>query len=252
MHKTILFLTSLSILGACGGGGGAGGGLLPASLLPPADNGHLVTAELEVTSSGDALGGGTSAISTGAFIRDENDALRKNGRIVASQPGSGLILEHSTFGHWQEVHAGRLDVAFASYGKVTQSSALPGEDARYTGQSRGLVQDKVNGILGATASRVQIDVTNGFRDVAMYSKSTAVRDLNTSVTRTNADYDFSGSGHVSGAGFDVSVRNTGSATALSGRAKGQFYGPNAQEIGGAFKMTDTNGSSYIGSFSGAR
>jgi hypothetical protein len=39
---------------------------------------------------------------------------------------------------------------------------------------------------------------------------------------------------------------------MTGTAKGRFYGPSAQEIGGTFSVTGAGVQSYGGAFGGAR
>ncbi|MCV6596139.1 MAG: transferrin-binding protein-like solute binding protein [Mangrovicoccus sp.] len=255
MKKTVLFLSALSLLGACGGGGGT---LLPVPPAPPSepapqtDNGYLVSNELRKDNSGAVIAGPTGEISKGALSQDANGALKVNGEVLASEFVRGQELRHTTYGHWQKLDDVSVSEVYASYGDVTPASDLPDEEASYLGISRGYVRDNADEILARSASAVRVDVRNGFRDVTIDSSTTAVTDLNSQITKLNPAYDFTGKGQITGSGFEMRIQNNDAALDLSGTTQGQFYGPNAEEVGGVFKMTGTNGSAYVGSFGATR
>jgi hypothetical protein len=77
------------------------------------------------------------------------------------------------------------------------------------------------------------------------SKDTSGVNLSTGAVVVAKELDFNGTGSVNGATFSAPI----SGTVVNGNAKGTFYGPTAQEIGGTFSSS-AGGVEYNGAFGG--
>lgn len=259
MKKTVLFLSALSLLGACGGGGG-GGALLPVPPAPPAelapqtDNGYLVSVESVQTSDTEVIVNSIGEMTRSNLSQTENGDLIVAGKHNVGSDLNATEFAHSTYGHWfapDGTNAPDVDT-YASFGEATPSSNMPRADARYRGRSGGFIRNNVADRVDLTHSEIQIDATNGFRYIEIESFATGYANLQSGAFGDEPAYDFTGKGQITGSGFEVSIQNNDAALDLSGTTQGQFYGPNAEEVGGVFKMTGTNGSAYVGSFGATR
>lgn len=161
--------------------------------------------------------------------------------LVAADPTKGGY-SYQTFGAWQSGLNGTSRVAGAgSLGVRTSESQMPTSGtASYYGDSLGQVVtgDKVE----MTTSYIAVDTD--FDMVEIYSSDTVTADPTTgAITGDRSDLDFYTAGSVSGTGFAADI-DTG---VLTGSVDGQFYGDNAQEVGGTFSGS-TADSTYFGGF----
>ncbi|WP_353476256.1 transferrin-binding protein-like solute binding protein (plasmid) [Salipiger sp. H15] len=173
------------------------------------------------------------------------------GLLIASADGDKTLLiadpdkqgyEYQTFGTWQTGLTGTSRRAGAgSVGARTSASQMPTTGtASYYGDSLGQVI--TGGDVAVTTSYVAVDTD--FDTVEVYSSNTVTADPTTGATiATRPDLDFYAEGAVSGSGFSADI-DTGT---LTGALDGQFYGGNAQEVGGTFSGT-TATSTYVGAF----
>ncbi|MEM8957464.1 MAG: transferrin-binding protein-like solute binding protein [Pseudomonadota bacterium] len=250
MKKSFMALGVVCALSACGGGGGGGLPFFPVGPIITS-NGLSTSVEVSEAQNGEITAGPFGPITEANLSVDQNGALVRNGQVIGDEAGV-VQLQHSTFGGWVDDNDAAPATIFASFGNVTPSGNLPSADATYRGESIGIVGDNDIGATRITVSEVQVDVTNGFRDVAIESRNTAFSDLNTGESGFDSAYDFTGNGQVTGSGFDATIANDFPGFDLSGTAQGKFYGPAAEEVGGVFTMSGTANSQYSGSFGGAR
>lgn len=255
MRKSVLAVGLVSILGACGGGGGGGGSVGP--IVPPEPpvepNGHSSTVGLSRDADGNISAVTFRGVEENLLSLNDDDQLLNNGEVIAEDVAFLAELEHSNFGMWTRDTGKRPSVTVAAFGDITPSDGLPLEDARYEGQSTGIVQNNVLGVTDTTVSTMTVEVTNGFRDIAIESSDTRFTDINnTGQDNLPRNYDFKGQGKISGTGFTTQVVNAPGELNISGRVMGNFYGPNAEEVGGVFKLTGSEKSTYLGSFGAAR
>jgi len=215
----------------------------------------MTTSQAEITQqNGDVTGMRFVAGSNGvAFDSTQGDLITTaNGEIYATSTDSrreavladaaGVGFEHQSFGIWANRNtAGNGNAGAGSYGAQTPTSGLPsaGTVANYAGAAIGIATERTNSF--TTLSSVA--VATNFTTAVITSSNTRNRETGI----PERDLDFAGSGPVSGSGFTASIVTNGAA---NGTANGQFYGPNAQEVGGTFSATGSN-VNYIGSF-GAR
>lgn len=161
--------------------------------------------------------------------------------LVAADPAQQTY-EYQTFGTWQTGLNRSSRVAGAgSAGSRTAASQMPDTGtASYYGDSLGQVI--TDGKVSVTTSYIAVDTD--FDTVEVYSSDTVTADPVTgAITGDRSDLDFYTAGSVSGTGFGADI-DTG---VLTGSVNGQFYGDNAQEVGGTFSGS-TADSTYFGAF----
>ncbi|WP_226628841.1 transferrin-binding protein-like solute binding protein [Alloyangia pacifica] len=207
------------------------------------EDGDLIAATLTTST-------GSFTLSTAAG--DSFDLTTVEGGFVATSADGDVMLvvadpeqqgySYQTFGAWQTGLTGSSRVAGAgSLGVRTSESQMPTTGtASYYGDSLGQVV--TDGQLSVTTSYIAVDTD--FDTVEIYSSDTITADPATGeITGDRPDLDFYTAGSVSGTGFAADIVTDD----LSGSLDGQFYGDNAQEVGGTFSGT-TADSTYIGAF----
>lgn len=172
--------------------------------------------------------------------------------LVNAEP-TVLGYNYQTYGIWATgLGTGSGNYGAISVGAATAPASVPTTgSATYAGNAGGLYID-ASGVayLAASAATLNADFVN--RNIAFSSTGTEiVPENNISSSPASAPYlDFTGSlTYASG-----SSNFTGSITngTVTGVASGQFYGPNANEIGGTFSLLGSGVQSYIGAFGGKR
>jgi len=170
---------------------------------------------------------------------------------LASEP---LILEHNynEFGVWLTgVNTGSGRFGALSLGSKTNPANVPiNNSANFFGLVMGMAIDQFgNYALAGADLRVAASFSN--RTLDFYSSNTLLSEdtinfiyypgynLRGRLTYSNNSSNFSGNLFVSGSD-------------LIGPAKGRFYGPSANEIGGVFDLRGSGLTRYIGSFGASR
>ena len=149
--------------------------------------------------------------------------------------------EYQTYGSWLTgLGTGSGNVGVGSFGARTASGSLPSGTATYEGGSTGVA---VDGSGEAYITGSIVTVSTDFSTAEITSNFTKAVNLNTDELIDAPNINFTGSGPVSGSGFKASV----AGSSVSGSADGQFYGPNAQEVGGTFGLAGS-GITYSGAF----
>ncbi len=285
-----ILCASAALLGACAGGGG--GEAPPPQYLPMALRGQTTQAMAATywAGSSNSSGGytvlrdmddfaGSTTISTSpdgaSFSVSVNELLDSGLPVVFSQslvlpaqgstsspnlsyPTGNSSLSYMSFGQWVQPMSTSTLGGFFAFGNVTPGPAIPSTgSATYNGAFHattiegslfGVLTRTVDGSLTATADfvarRVSVSTSNGvdprfnFGGVLTYA---------------------TGSNALSGS-FSAPPPSPGTAS-YSGSAVARFFGPGAEELGGAFLLTRPNlicifscawvQDSYVGSF-GAR
>lgn len=163
--------------------------------------------------------------------------------------------DYQTFGVW-ETGLDTSQGAFGAFsvGNPTSTSvvAIPGIDgATFIGKAAG---GYVNTAGVGHAVLADLSVTANFSgatpSLGFTTSNTQVSTDWTSFT-SNTDLNLSGTLYVTGTNsFTGSVATSGPSV-LSGTSSGQFYGPNAEELGGVFFLQG-NGETYTGAYGAAR
>ena len=159
---------------------------------------------------------------------------------------------YQTYGHWVSEDGGGVRYGAGSFGADTPTADMPdrilsGPNAIYRGVGGGWVITTG----GALDAVTRVELITDFDQVAFRTFDTQTINPATNSFEPNADLDLTGSGDVSGNGFLITV-----ATVVDdgrGPAMGQFYGPNAEEVGGTFELAnDTTDEIYLGAFGAVR
>ena len=185
-------------------------------------------------------------------------AVSKDGATYAlfANPSS-FGWSYQTFGTWATgAGTGSGTVGSFSIGSLTPGSAIPTSGtATYTGATGGRYVDSTAASY-FTSANMTASVDFGARTVALNTTGTqvstnlqsfaAANSLNLSGTLSYA----AGTNQFSGT--VATVGGAASNAAMTGTAKGNFYGPAAQEIGGGFTVTGSGSTAYMGSFGGKK
>ena len=172
--------------------------------------------------------------------------------VVIDGVSSPLGWSYQTFGVWERpLSATTLQAGAISAGAVTPASAVPSSgSATFTGLTSAFYVDAGGTPYFAAAQMSATATWTGTPSIAFSTSGTQTVNLNSGLTNTNASFlnltgTFSYDSNVNR--FSGPVNAPGAT--MSGTGTGRFYGPAAQEIGGAFNLTGLGGS-MIGGFGG--
>lgn len=156
-------------------------------------------------------------------------------------------LQYQTFGSWQTRLGTPEQVAgVGSFGSRTHASKMPsGTTARYSGESVGYAVGRSGAEFDVFA---EAEIETDFNAVTFNTTNTVVGPFTGGGLVPVPDLDLSGSGRVSGNTFSAAVSGAG----VAGSADGRFYGPNAEELGGTFQTSTSDGITYVGAFGTTR
>ncbi len=170
--------------------------------------------------------------------------------VVLANPtpdNSSYQANYQTYGLWANANIdGALEgEGVGSFGARTGEANMPAngdQQAVFYGNSIGILDD--GGSQVVTASRVQVE-TN-FSQVEFLSENTKVIEIDTgNDTKTAGELNFRTVGTVSGDGFNIDINEP----VGTGTLDGQFYGPNAEEVGGTFEiLTSETKGTYVAAF----
>lgn len=200
------------------------------------------------------VGAGDSIIDGAGFTPAASDflvAATSSGDEFAAFADPGAQgFEHQTFGMWANgINAGTGVFGAGSVGSVTPASGIPASGvATYVGSATGAYVDATGTDFFTFADfDAQADFGLANTLTVATSNTTAV-NVTTSAVSSMPSLNFSGAGGASQP-FSIAISNVGPT--LAGTLDGQFYGPNAEELGGTFLMTGSAGD-YIGSVGAVR
>lgn len=168
--------------------------------------------------------------------------------VLAANPYN-LGWNYQSFGIWNVAVGSPTNIHALSFGAPSPVAGVPtAGSATFTGVLGGLyISPAGQGSLASASLRVDVDFsarTLGFASTA----TTLTRDLATSTISGAPDLDLGGTLRydAGSASFSGTLVNAGGT--LSGRSEGRFYGPAAEELGGAFQVHATSG---VETFTGA-
>ena len=275
-------------LAACGGGGGGGSGASGGvaqfntsfSQLAGVGSSYNGTVETpsqvvfagvtETNTGGQIVTRVDTPVSESAVvrIRVQNGTLRsfdlRGQGVNANFPNQDLegnIMdpiaaghEYQTFGWWSGVPSATASRSWGavSFGRRTEAANLPDTQATYAAKSVGLQTDHGNAY--STTSDISIS-TADYTNVTISSTNTMraeiMPDGNSGPETRAVGLDFTGTGAVTGSGFEANISERSIVNPRTGMAVGWFYGPNAEEVGGTFNL-GWRSSHYIGAFGGKK
>lgn len=173
-----------------------------------------------------------------------NPFTKRPGNAGVDSSGSGM--QYHSFGVWNEHVGFRGGIMAWSHGEITPASAVPKSgQARFTGQVVGLYVSPA-GTGSSARADLTVDANFSSRTLGFASTNTTLQgaaspQLNLSGTLSYAP----GQNNFAG-----TLRNASGT--LTGGAKGQFYGPKAQELGGAFVVSGNGSETFAGAYGAKR
>jgi transferrin binding protein len=251
-------------LAACSSGGG-GSSIVPqpaAQALPPAMRSQTYQAlgvHYDTQATTGFSGAGPATVTTSAagtsFQLTVNDFVDSGAQVSFNQtltlppPGSSVSgalnwptqnasLSHMAYGEWNANTTGLQNSpvgGFFAFGNATPGASIPTTgSATYTGRWQGLSN-------GIASTRIDGPITGS----ALFSN----RTVGLSALDSAGLLRFSGTlSYAAGVNSLSGPISNGSGN-LTGSATAQFFGPNAQELGGVFRLINGGGTpQLIGSF----
>lgn len=162
-------------------------------------------------------------------------------------PAANRSLSHMAFGEWAQITTSLAIGGFFAFGNATPGPAIPTTgSAIYAGNFVGMIW----GFLG------DIGVSGTLNATADFDNRRVGIQGNTGVPNSS----FSGTlGYDPGTNAISGMLVTGGSLPYQGTARAQFFGPGAEELGGAFRMTRVEcfisacmQGGYMGSFGAKR
>ena len=229
-----------------------------ASVLSPTSDGSG-TVSLTVDAAGsvtDLTVNGTESSVT--FSSRNGDLLTSSGGVSRAKSADGknfaigsdyrtLGFNYQTFGAWMTgVGTGSGNAGAFSAGAVTPTGSMPTTGAaNYNGTAGGIYVDSSGTtFIAAGSSALTANFAN--HSVAYSTSGTMAVDSNGNALANSSILNMQGSLTLAtGSNAFAGAVSTGT---LNGTARGQFYGPAANEAGGTFALTGAGASSYLGAF----
>ena len=163
---------------------------------------------------------------------------------------------YQSFGYWLVITSGTTRIAGAiSFGSPTALVSIPaGGTATYNGLSQGTYIDQAGVTWTESASMLSTANFNlGTRSVSFSTSGTQISNV-ASGTMNAPELNLTGNLAISGNQFTGVVTAPGGgasgASPMSGGAVGQFYGPNALEMGGVYSLKGLGTQTMLGGFGG--
>lgn len=161
-----------------------------------------------------------------------------------------IPFEYQTFGVWLSSLGQDSGIAgVLSIGAPTMGNAIPNTtNVTFTGATTGFYADATDRTY-ATFSPLTMKVDFLNRTLDLTTTGTEKIDLDTEVSSAAANLDMTGT--LTYAAGTNSFAGNVVATGLSGSSTGQFYGPNAEELGGVFSLSGGE-EHYMGGYGAQR
>lgn len=200
----------------------------------------------------------------GVFALDSDylAVVKDNGQdyMVLANPYK-LDFDYQTYGTWATgAGTGRGEAGALSGGFLTLVADIPTQGvAVYTGETGGRFVEQLPGEYGWTKSDFTATARFGIREIDIATSNTKFID-NQGVSGAIPTLDINGELRYN-PGDDIFQGVVGNGPAglgpqgnLTGTMMGQFYGPNAEEMGGVFALKGANGAiaAYMGGFGAKR
>ena len=177
------------------------------------------------------------------------DAAGANIGVVINATDPKVGWTYQTFGLWETgLDTGRGTVGATSVGAETAASAIPTTGvATFKGVSGGIYLNATGTKDYITASALTADVDFLSRTIDLKTAETTKLDSVTGIPVLDANLNMTGTLRYTPTvnSFTGTVASTGG---LTGTSTGQFYGPDAQELGGVFSLTGAGMENYAGGY----
>ena len=160
---------------------------------------------------------------------------------------------YQSFGAWNQQNAGGVGaMTVSSFGQATPASAVPTSgQATFTGKSAGFYVSPA-GQGSVAAADVTVNANFSARALGFSTSGTTIaRDLKAPVAAPHLNLNGTFTYSAGSNAFAGTV--TSASGSMSGPSKGQFYGPAAQELGGAYSLkSPTTTESFTGAYGAKR
>jgi hypothetical protein len=181
----------------------------------------------------------SSGVQLTTFTHTSGTSTRTLTYIVPGQ--AALPLRFSSLGYWEDTDftTGITHAAAISFGSRTFANDIPTSGtASYSGTMIGSAVEGTN-ILSLTADAI---ATANFanRIVSVATNNSMKMDRSTSVSIADAGYNFTGT-LSNPAGVNSLSGTLTTANGKTGSATGNYYGPQAAELGFTFRLTSPGG-----------
>lgn len=166
--------------------------------------------------------------------------------INALHPSVGW--EYQTFGIWETGRGtGSGTIGAITGGAQTTGSAIPiTGNVTFSGIAAGMYLDVAGTADYITASSLSANVN--FLNRSINLSTTGTQKINTITAASSSATNLNMTGTLTYAPGVNSFAGNVSATGLSGTSTGQFYGPNAEELGGIFSLTGAGMENFAGGY----
>jgi hypothetical protein len=172
------------------------------------------------------------------------------GNVAVMANPINLGWEYQTFGVWESVGTDGRTFGAMSVGN-NAGTAIPGSGtATFTGYATGSYVSGVDGTGTTALAELTVGVNFGTRILAFNTTNTQT-STNWAAFTPNGDLNLTGElTYVAGTNsFSGPISSVGG---LAGTSTGQFYGPNAEELGGVFFLKGAGVETYAGAYGAAR
>lgn len=206
------------------------------------DSGAGLTARFPKNGSGQSYTAANAPAGSVGYMNG-NTSAGYSADLTAMDPSSAAgNYAYQTFGVWSaKTSSGAIDAGGFSVGQVPTSMPSGLTTASYKGQSIGFFAGGTT--VSTTTSAITVNANFGAGSASIQSSGT--QDIISGASIPGLD--FTATTKVAGTRLAGSV--TTSDKTLSGAIRGQFYGPNATEVGGTFQTQNTTSdTAYIGAF----
>ena len=205
-----------------------------------------------------------TAVTTVIWKASAGDLISSSGTTIAAldPPGSKAVLvsnalhpavgwQYQTYGVWATgLGQGAGTYGAATFGVPTAGSAIPTvNSATFNGSTVGGYVDPA-GDYFLTSGTVSVNADFVGRSLAFTSSGTQTIDPGTGATMPAGYLNMTGT--LSYAPGSNAFTGPVTATGLAGTSSGQFYGPNAEELGGVFSLSGVGVESYQGAYGAKR
>lgn len=192
-----------------------------------------------------------------------NSRVGYNGPLIAgvSNDGSDLMVgmlplnagyEYQTYGVWQTGRGAGAGTAGAfSVGAQTDGMNVPTSGtATFRGNALGAVVDR-DGQDYVAGSDATLSADFASRTVGFRTSNTGIVDPVSGAVSGAPSLDMTGT-MAYGGNSNRLIGSASTASGMTGTLDGRFYGPQANEVGGLFTLSDDLGEVYGGSFGAVR
>ncbi len=230
--------------------GGATASSDPKVVLTYNSSGNLIKAVVSTGSQTQTFDKFQNANANGTLIFGLKNSDSNDWALATEPLHANVNWKYQSIAVWTEPDSGSGKYGGMSVGSSTENSNIPSGNATFSGFAGGFYSDASNNIY-VVQSDLSATANFGARSIAISATNTGKQLYNgnngTFGTYANdANLNFSGT-LTYPANTNTITGTITTASGMSGPSQSKFYGPNANEIGGAFNLTG-GGKTYVGAF----